>query len=158
HTVDIETIGAGGGSIASLHLGGVLKVGPQSAGADPGPVCYERGGSEATLTDALVVLGHLNPIALLEGAMPISAAKAKAAVTERIAAPLGMSPVEAAWGILTVLATNVMVAMRTITIERGYDPREFTLVAFGGMGPTIAGRIAAELGIGRILVPRDPGT
>lgn len=157
HTVDIETIGAGGGSIASVQLGGVLKVGPQSAGAAPGPACYDRGGTEATLTDALVVLGHLNPAALLDGKMPISSAKAHAAVTTHVAAPLQMSAVEAAWGVLSVLATNVMVAMRTITVERGYDPREFTLVAFGGMGPTIAGRIAGELGIGRILVPRDPG-
>ena len=157
HTVDIETIGAGGGSIASVDLG-VLKVGPQSAGADPGPACYGRGGGAPTLTDALVVLGHLSPTALLEGAMPISSAKAHEAVTARVARPLGLAPMEAAWGILTVLATNVTMAMRTITIERGYDPREFTLVAFGGMGPTIAGRIVAELGIGRILVPRDPGT
>jgi N-methylhydantoinase A len=157
HTVDIETIGAGGGSIASIAMGGVLKVGPQSAGAVPGPACYERGGNEPTLTDALVTLGHLNPAALLDGEMPISRTKAQSAVRTRIAEPLGISPVRAAWGILTVLATNVMVAMRTITVERGYDPREFTLVPFGGMGPTIAGRIAPELGIGRILIPRDPG-
>jgi N-methylhydantoinase A len=158
HTVDIETIGAGGGSIAAVQLGGVLKVGPQSAGAKPGPACYARGGSEPTLTDALVVLGHLNPTALLEGAMPIDGAKAREAVVARVAAPLGLSPTEAAWGILRVLATNVVVAMRTITVERGYDPRECTLVPFGGMGPTIAGMVAAELGIGRILIPRDPGT
>ena len=151
HTVDIETIGAGGGSIASVQLGGVLKVGPQSAGAHPGPACYDRGGSEPTLTDALVLLGHLNPTALLEGAMPIAERKAREAVVTRVAGPLGISPIEAAWGILRVLATNVVVAMRTITVERGYDPREFTLVPFGGMGPTIAGLIAAELGIGRIL-------
>jgi N-methylhydantoinase A len=157
HTVDIDTIGAGGGSIAAVDLG-VLKVGPQSAGAEPGPACYGRGGAEPTLTDALVVLGHLSPTALLEGAMPIAGAKAHEAVAARVAKPLGLTPVEAAWGILTVLATNVTMAMRTITIERGYDPREFTLVPFGGMGPTIAGRIIAELGIGRILIPRDPGT
>jgi N-methylhydantoinase A len=158
HTVDIETIGAGGGSIASVQLGGVLKVGPQSAGATPGPACYGRGGAEPTLTDALVLLGHLNATALLDGAMPIDSARARAAVVTRVAEPLNISPTEAAWGILRVLATNVMVAMRTITVERGYDPREFTLVPFGGMGPTIAGLIAAELGIGRILIPRDPGT
>ena len=156
-TVDIETIGAGGGSTASVDLG-VLKVGPESAGAKPGPACYDSGGSAPTLTDALVVLGHLSPTALLEGAMPISEAKARDAVITRVAQPLGLSPPEAAWGILTVLATNVTMAMRTITIERGYDPREFTLIAFGGMGPTIAGRFIGELGIGRILVPRDPGT
>ncbi len=157
HTVDIETIGAGGGSIAAVDLG-VLKVGPRSAGAAPGPACYGRGGTEPTLTDALVVLGHLSPSALLEGAMPISSAKARDAVTSRVAAPLGLSPVEAAWGILTVLATNVTMTMRTITIERGYDPRAFTLIPFGGMGPTIAGRFIDELGIGRILIPPDPGT
>ncbi len=157
HTVDIETIGAGGGSIASVDLG-VLKVGPQSAGADPGPACYDRGGRQATLTDALVVLGHLSPTALLDGAMLISRERAHAAVSAHVAEPLGLTPVEAACGILTVLATNVTMAMRTITIERGYDPREFTLIPFGGMGPTIAGRIIGELGIGRILVPRDPGT
>jgi len=156
-SVDIETIGAGGGSLASVQHGGVLKVGPDSAGAVPGPACYDRGGSAPTLTDALVVLGHLNPAALLDGAMPIASAKAYEAVRAGIAAPLGLSATEAAWGILTVLATNVMAAMRTITVERGHDPREFTLVAFGGIGPTIAGRIAAEVGIGRILVPRDPG-
>ena len=155
--VDIETIGAGGGSIAAVDLG-VLKVGPRSAGAAPGPACYDRGGSEPTLTDALVALGHLSPAALLDGAMPISHKKAVEAVTARVAQPLGLTPVEAAWGILTILATNVTMAMRTITIERGYDPREFTLIAFGGMGPTIAGRIIGDLGIGRILVPRDPGT
>jgi len=158
NTVDIETIGAGGGSIAGVHLGHVLKVGPQSAGADPGPACYGRGGREPTLTDALVLLGHLNPAALLDGAMPIVAPKAREALSTRVAEPLGMTEIEAAWGILRVLVTNVMVAMRTITVERGYDPREFTLVPFGGMGPTIAGMVAAELGIGRILIPRDPGT
>jgi N-methylhydantoinase A len=157
HTVDIETIGAGGGSIASVELG-VLKVGPQSTGAAPGPACCDRGGSEPTLTDALIVLGHLNPVSLLDGAMPISRDKAHETVATLVAQPLGLSLAEAAWGILTVLATNVTMAMRTITIERGYDPREFTLVAFGGIGPTIAGCFIGELGIGRILVPRDPGT
>jgi N-methylhydantoinase A len=156
-TVDIDTIGAGGGSIASIAPGGVLKVGPQSAGANPGPACYGRGGTALTLTDALVVLGHLSDAALLGGAMPISRAAAWRAVADHVAAPLKMDVCAAAWGVLTVLATNCMSAMRTITVERGYDPREFTLVAFGGMGPTIAWRIAAELGIGRILVPRDPG-
>jgi N-methylhydantoinase A len=156
-TVDIDTIGAGGGSIAMVAPGGVLKVGPQSAGANPGPACYGRGGTAPTLTDALVVLGHLSATALLAGAMPISRDAAWRAVTDHVATPLGMEPREAAWGVLTVLATNCMSAMRTITVERGYDPREFTLVPFGGMGPTIAGRIAAELGIGKILVPRDPG-
>lgn len=157
-TVDIETIGAGGGSIASIELGGVLKVGPRSAGAIPGPACYDRGGTEPTLTDALVVLGHLNLDSLLGGAMAIAAARAREAVETHIAKPLGMSAQEAAWGIVTVLAANCTTAMRMITVERGYDPREFTLAPFGGMGPAVAGRIAGELGIGKILAPRDPGT
>jgi N-methylhydantoinase A len=156
-TIDIETIGAGGGSIASVELGSLLKVGPRSAGSDPGPACYDRGGFEPTLTDALVVLGHLNPYALLDGEMPITSARSHEAIGRQIAKPLGLSVVAAACGILTVLASNVMNAMRTITIERGYDPREFTLVPFGGMGPTIAGRFAGELGISRLLIPRDPG-
>ena len=157
-TIDIDTIGAGGGSIASIELGGVLKVGPRSAGARPGPACYDRGGTQATLTDALVALGHLSFTTLLEGAMRIDGAKAVRAVEDNVAAPLGRSMRDAAWGVVTVLATNCVSAMRTITVERGYDPREFTLIPFGGMGPTIAGRIARELGVRRILVPRDPGT
>lgn len=156
--VDIDTIGAGGGSLASIQLGGVLKVGPQSAGAWPGPACYMRGGTEATLTDALVVLGHLNPQVLLDGKMPIDSARSQAAVMQSVGTPLGMTATEAAWGILTVLSANVVAAMRTITVERGFDPREFTLIPFGGMGPTTANRIAADLGVRHLLVPRDPGT
>jgi N-methylhydantoinase A len=156
--VDIDTIGAGGGSLASIQLGGVLKVGPQSAGARPGPACYMRGGTDATLTDALVVLGHLNPKVLLDGKMPIDSQKSHDAVMKSVGHELGMSAADAAWGILTVLSANVVAAMRTITVERGYDPREFTLIPFGGMGPTTANKIAADLGVCRILVPRDPGT
>ena len=156
--VDIDTIGAGGGSLASIQLGGVLKVGPQSAGAWPGPACYMRGGTDATLTDALVVLGHLNPKVLLDGKMPIDSQKSHDAVMKSVGHELGMSAADAAWGILTVLSANVVAAMRTITVERGYDPREFTLIPFGGMGPTTANKIAADLGVCRILVPRDPGT
>ena len=156
--VDIDTIGAGGGSLASIQLGGVLKVGPQSAGAWPGPACYMRGGTDATLTDALVVLGHLNPKVLLDGKMPIDSQKSHDAVMKSVGHELGMSAADAAWGILTVLSANVVAAMRTITVERGYDPREFTLIPFGGMGPTTANKIAADLGVHRILVPRDPGT
>ncbi len=157
-TIDIETIGAGGGSIASIQHGGVLKVGPESAGAVPGPACYGRGGTLPTLTDALVVLGHLSRSALLDGAMAISATAAETAVETHVARPLGMTTTEAAQGILTVLVANCVAAMRMITVERGYDPREFTLVPFGGMGPTIAAAVAAELGVQRLLVPRDPGT
>ena len=134
-----------------------MKVGPQSAGAHPGPACYDRGGTQPTLTDALVVLGHLSSKALLEGSMALAADKAHLALRTHVADPLSMNEQEAAWGVLTVLATNCVAAMRTITVERGYDPREFTLVPFGGMGPTIAGAIATELGIERILVPPNPG-
>src|SRR5437764_6271478 len=105
--MDIFEVGTGGGSIARVE-DGALRVGPQSAGAAPGPACYDRGGSEPTVTDALVVLGHLNPTALLAGAMPIASAKAREAVVARVAEPLGLSATEAAWGILRVLATNVM--------------------------------------------------
>lgn len=157
-SVDIETIGAGGGSIASVQHGGVLKVGPESAGAAPGPCCYGRGGTLPTLTDALVVLGHLSRDALLEGAMQISSRNAETAVATHVGSPLSMSTTDAAQGILTVLVANCVAAMRTITVERGYDPREFTLVPFGGMGPTIACKVATELGIRRLLIPRDPGT
>src|SRR4029077_10958019 len=108
--------------------------GPESAGADPRPACYGRGGTAPTLTDALVVLGHLSSNALLDGDMPISAARARAAVEEHVPRPLGMTAVGAAWGILRVLATNCTVAMRTITVARGHDPRDFVLVPFGGMG------------------------
>ena len=117
-----------------------------------------RGGTEATLTDALVVLGHLNPKTLLDGSMPIDSARSRDAVFQSVAGRLQMPPAEAAWGILTVLSANVVAAMRTITVERGYDPREFTFVPFGGMGPTTAGKVAMDLGIHRILIPRDPGT
>jgi len=157
-TVDIETIGAGGGSIAAVEFGEILKVGPQSAGAQPGPACYGRGGTEPTLTDALVVLGHLSANALLDGAMPIDHQAALTTIRRNIAVPLGITETEAAWGVLTVLGNSCTTAMRTITVERGHDPREFTLVPFGGMGPAIAGMIARDLNIGRILVPRDPGT
>lgn len=156
--VDIDTIGAGGGSLASIQLGGVLKVGPQSAGAQPGPACYMRGGTEAALTDALVVLGHLNPQVLLDGAMRIDSGKSHDAVAKSAGNALNMSTQDAAWGILTVLSANVVSAMRTITVERGYDPREFTLIPFGGMGPTTACKVAFDLGVRRILIPRDPGT
>lgn len=157
-TVDIDTIGAGGGSIAAVELSGVLKVGPRSAGAVPGPACYGRGGTEPTLTDALVVLGHLSPTDLLQGGMALDRDASWTAVRTHLSDRLGMTETEAAWGVLTVLVNNCVTAMRTITVERGYDPREFTLVPFGGMGPAIAGRIAAELGVRRLLVPRDPGT
>jgi len=155
--IDVHSVGAGGGSIAWVDNGGFLHVGPQSAGADPGPACYDRGGLEPTVTDANVVLGRLPPDALLGGRMPIRAELAQRAVAERIAAPLGLGVEEAAQGILTILNENLIQAIRVISVERGFDPRRFTLVAFGGAGPLLASALATELGIANVLVPPSPG-
>lgn len=156
-SIDVHTIGSGGGSLARLGPGGVLKVGPESAGAVPGPACYGTGGTEPTLTDALVLLGRLNPEHLLDGRMPIHADLARKAMEERIAIPTGLDVTAAAEGVVRVLAHQVAASMRTITVAKGYDPREFVLVAFGGAGPTIAVEVASELGIPHVLVPPDPG-
>ncbi len=156
-SVEVESLGAGGGSLAQVRYGKVLQVGPQSAGAVPGPACYMRGGDQPTLTDALVQLRHLNPEALLQGEMPIDSALSKEAIRRQVAEPLGMSEDDAALGILRVLVANIVSSMRTMTIERGFNPADFVLAPFGGMGPTLATAVAASLGIGRILVPADPG-
>lgn len=156
-SVEVESLGAGGGSLAQVRYGRVLQVGPQSAGAVPGPACYMRGGDQPTLTDALVQLRHLNPGALLQGGMAIDAELSAEAIHRVVAEPLGMSEDEAALGILRVLVANIVASMRTITIERGFNPADFVLAPFGGMGPTLATAVAASLGIGRILVPADPG-
>ncbi len=154
--LDIHTVGAGGGSIAFIDSGGLLKVGPRSAGADPGPVCYGRGNAEATVTDANVVLGTLNPEFLLGGRMAVRHDLALAAI-DRLAGPLGMERMATAQGIISVVTANMARAIRVISVQRGYDPRDYTLVAFGGAGPLHAARLARELEIGRILVPRNPG-
>ena len=154
--LDIHTVGAGGGSIAYIDSGGLLKVGPRSAGADPGPVCYDRGNAEATVTDANVMLGTLNPTHLLGGRMPIRRDLAQAAIG-RLAATLGMDAMATAQGIVSVVTANMVRAIRVISVQRGHDPRDYTLVAFGGAGPLHAARLARELDIGRILVPRNPG-
>jgi N-methylhydantoinase A len=155
--LDIHTVGAGGGSIAYIDSGGLLKVGPRSAGADPGPVCYDKGNLEATVTDANVVLGALNPTHLLGGRMAVRRDLALAAI-ERLAAQLGMDAMATAQGIVSVVTANMARAIRVISVQRGHDPRDYTLVAFGGAGPLHAARLAKELDIGRILVPRNPGT
>ncbi len=156
-SVEVESLGAGGGSLATVRYGKVLQVGPQSAGAVPGPACYMRGGDQPTLTDALVQLRHLNPRTLLQGEMAIDAALSAEAIRREVAGPLDMSEDEAALGILRVLVANIVASMRTITIERGFNPADFVLAPFGGMGPTLATAVASSLGIGRILVPADPG-
>jgi N-methylhydantoinase A len=154
--LDIHTVGAGGGSIAFIDSGGLLKVGPRSAGADPGPVCYGRGSAEPTVTDANVVLGTLNPTHLLGGRMAVRRDLADAAI-ERLAATLGMGKMATAQGIISVVTANMARAIRVISVQRGHDPRDYTLVAFGGAGPLHAARLAAALDNGRILVPRNPG-
>ena len=155
--IDVHSVGAGGGSIAWIDDGGFLQVGPRSAGADPGPVCYARGGKEPTVTDANVLLGRLNPEALLNGRMPIRADLARDAIEVKIARPLGISVEEAAEGILTILNETMVRAIRGITVEQGYDPRKFALLAFGGAGPLLATPLARELGLSTIIVPPGPG-
>jgi len=154
--LDIHTVGAGGGSIAYVDNGGLLKVGPRSAGADPGPVCYARGATEPTVTDANVVLQTLNPAYLLGGRMAVWPDLARAAI-DRLAVTLGMDAMATAQGIVSVVTANMARAIRVISVQRGYDPRDYTLVAFGGAGPLHAARLAKELDIGRVLVPRNPG-
>ena len=153
--LDIHTAGAGGGSIAYID-GGLLKVGPASAGAHPGPVCYGLGNMQATVTDANVVLGLLNPRFLLGGRMPVHRDLAVQSIA-RLAVTLGLDTMTTAQGILSVVTANMVRAIRVISIQRGYDPRDYTLIAFGGAGPLHAARLAKELEIGRIMVPRSPG-
>jgi len=154
--LDIHTVGAGGGSIAYVDSGGLLKVGPQSAGADPGPVCYGRGGTEPTVADANIVLQTLNPTHLLGGRMPVRQDLAKEAIG-RLAKALDLSPTQTAQGIIAVVTANMARAIRVISVQRGHDPRDYTLMAFGGAGPLHAARLARELEISRVLVPRNPG-
>ena len=156
--VDIHVIGAGGGSIAYVDDAGALKVGPRSAGALPGPIAYQKGGEEPTLTDTNICLNRLNPVALLDGRMPIDRASALDAIDKRIAKPLGISAEEAAYGILQVAVANMSRAIRAVTTEQGHDITEITLFAFGGAGPLHAAEVARESGIQRILVPQEPGT
>ena len=151
--VEVQSVGAGGGSIARVDSG-ALRVGPQSAGAQPGPVCYGRGGTEPTVTDANLVLGYLNPASFCGGTMRLDAEAAHAAIRERVARPLGLSVVEAAEGIFRLVNANMANAVRRISAGRGVDPRPLTLVVFGGNGPVHAGMQAAELGIRRIFVPK----
>ena len=156
-TIDIHTIGAGGGSIAWVDAGGLLKVGPMSAGAVPGPAAYGRGGAKPTVTDANVVLGRLNPKTLLGGRMVVYPARARNAIEKQLCEPLGMDLFQAAAGVLDIVNANMMGAVRVISIEQGEDPRGFALVAFGGAGPLHAADIARSMGIRQVIVPRHPG-
>jgi N-methylhydantoinase A/oxoprolinase/acetone carboxylase beta subunit len=155
-TVDLIEIGAGGGSIARVGLG-IIEVGPQSAGADPGPVCYGGGGESATVTDANVVLGYLNPDYFLAGKMELDVDSARRAIAAQIGEPLELELAAAAWGIHEAVTSNMEHAIRSVTIERGRDPRELTLIAFGGAGPSHAARLARNLGIREVLFPAAAG-
>jgi N-methylhydantoinase A len=155
--MDIFEVGTGGGSIARVGEGGALHVGPESAGAKPGPVCYGLGGAEPTVTDANLVLGRLAADRFLGGEMRLDARAADAALKARIADPLRMSVTEAADGILRIAATAMSYAVKGVSTERGLDAGAFTLVAFGGAGPLHAAAVAREIGMRRIIVPRAPG-
>ena len=155
-SVDVNAVGAGGGSIAWIDLDGLMKVGPRSAGASPGPACYGLGGPEPTVTDANVILGRLNPEYLLGGRMKIDRSLAESAL-KRLGDRLGLDSIEMAQGVIRIVTANMVKAIRTISIERGYDPKEFSLLAFGGAGPLHAVGVARELEISRIIVPPNPG-
>lgn len=156
-SLDLVEIGAGGGSIAWIDKSGLLKVGPQSAGADPGPACYPQGGTLPTVTDADVTLGWLNPEFFVGGKFSLDARAAAHAIFAHAAAPLGLETVKAADGIIRIVSSQMVEALRLVTVSRGEDPREYVLVAFGGAGPVHAALLAQELKIPRVLVPASPG-
>jgi N-methylhydantoinase A len=155
--IDLAEVGAGGGSIVRIDAGGSMIVGPDSAGAVPGPVCYDTGGNEPTVTDASLILGHLNSDFLVGGALRLNAERARRIFAERIAEPLGLSLEHAAYGAQRIASANMMRAIRAVSIERGRDPRDYALCAFGGNGPVFACTLAKELGMRRVLVPPSPG-
>jgi N-methylhydantoinase A len=156
-TIDIESIGAGGGSVAWLDEGLGLHVGPQSAGADPGPACYGRGGVEPTVTDCNLVLGYIDPATFLSGSLKLDVAAARRAIETKIARPLGMSLIDAARSVRALANALMAQAVRLMTVERGFDPREFSYICFGGGGAVHAADLAGELQIPRIVVPPLPG-
>ncbi|MEQ1804094.1 MAG: hydantoinase/oxoprolinase family protein [Burkholderiaceae bacterium] len=155
--VDVHTIGAGGGSLATVDASGMLRVGPQSAGASPGPMCYGRGGTGITITDANLVLGRLDPARLLSVDRPVEMASLHAALQEQIGRPLGLDVAAAAAAVLRVANDKMAGAVRMVSLSRGHDPRDFALFAFGGAGPLHAVALARELGIPKVLIPARPG-
>ena len=155
--VDVHTIGAGGGSIASVDASGMLKVGPESAGADPGPICYGRGGTRPTITDANLVLGRLDPERLLAVEHTVSMAAIRQALLDHVGTPLGLDASAAAAAIVRVANDRMAGAIRMVSLSRGHDPRDFALFAFGGAGPLHAAALARELGIPKLLIPARPG-
>jgi N-methylhydantoinase A len=155
--IDLAEIGSGGGSVAWIDPAGVLKVGPRSAGAEPGPACYGLGGEEPTVTDASLLLGYLSPSRFAGGSLPLSTGLAEAAIARHIAEPMGVGTIDAAAAIFELVTADMAAAVRMVTIERGLDPRDFVLVSFGGSGPVHAAEIAATFGIGQVLVPAHAG-
>jgi len=155
--VDVHTIGAGGGSIASVDASGMLRVGPESAGAVPGPICYGRGGTRPTITDANLVLGRLDPERLLAVEHAVSMDSIRAALLEHVGAPLGLDATAAAAAIVRVANDKMAGAIRMVSLARGHDPRDFALFAFGGAGPLHAAALAQELAIPKLLIPARPG-
>lgn len=155
--IDLAEVSAGGGSIAWVDPGGSLRVGPKSAGAEPGPVCYGNGGTLPTVTDCNLILGYLDPEALLAGRLKIRAEQARAAIEEHLAKPLGISVDEAAAGVINIVNNAMAEALRIVSVERGHDARAFSLVAFGGAGPMHAAQLASELGISEVIIPPIPG-
>jgi N-methylhydantoinase A len=155
--VAVHTVGAGGGSIARVDASGLIQVGPESAGANPGPICYGRGGAEPTITDANLVLGRLDPKKLLAVDNPVTVDHVRAIFEAKIGAPAGLSGVEAAGAVLRLGNIRMAGAIRMVSVSRGHDPRDFALFAFGGAGPLHATELARELGLPRVLVPARPG-
>ena len=155
--VDVKSIGAGGGSIARVDPGGLIQVGPDSAGSEPGPVCYRKGGTLPTLTDAYVTIGLIDPSYFLGGRVQLDAEAAREAISDQIADRVGMTVTEAALGIVRVAEASMVGAMRIVSTQRGYDPRDYAMIAYGGAGPVSAVELARELGVGTVLVPRFPG-
>ena len=155
--IDLAEVGAGGGSIVWIDTGGSMQIGPRSAGADPGPLCYDQGGTEPTVADATLVLGYINPDYLVGGALKLNATKAHSVFEDSIAKPLGLTIEHAAYGAVQIAAANMMRAIRAVSTERGRDPREFTLFAFGGNGPVFAATMAQALVMKRVVVPPSPG-
>ncbi|MDY0257625.1 hydantoinase/oxoprolinase family protein [Gudongella oleilytica] len=156
-TVDLSFIGAGGGSIAWCDSGGALKVGPMSAGADPGPICYGKGGTRPTVTDANLFTGRIRP-EIFEENLENTLQRTETGIREQVAEPLGIETLKAAEGIIDVVNSNMIRAIKFVSVQKGYDPREFTLVAFGGAGGLHAGKLAEDLEIPKVIVPYSPGT
>jgi len=152
--IQVETLGAGGGSIGWIDEMGLMQMGPQSAGSDPGPACYGQGGTEPTVSDANLVLGYLNPDGLVGGRLPLDAKLAREAVKSRLADPLGLSVERAAYGMFTIVNANMVNGIRRVTVERGYDPRDFVLVGAGGATAAHITALAEEMGIGTIVLPK----